>query len=122
VNKHLLWVDCIAAALGGGAVLLLGPWLPSLYGLPAGLLVFIGLANLAYGSYSFSPALLRRRPPVLITLLVAANGAWVLDCLGMALHFAGSATWLGLGHLVVEAVFVGSLAAREWKWRVQLAR
>lgn len=122
VAKHLLWIDCTAAALAGGAVLLLWPWLARLYGLTPDWLVFIAIANLAYGSYSFSLALRRRRPLTLIILLVVANGAWALACVAMAVHFAGSATWLGLGHLVLEAAFVGGLAAREWRWRLQLAQ
>lgn len=121
VKNELLWVDCIAAAVGGLAVLLLLPWLVPIYGLPPGWLQGVGIANLLYGSYSFSLALRRRRPQAFITLLVVANAAWALVCVGMALHFADSATWLGLGHLVVEAVVVGGLAACEWRWRAQLA-
>jgi hypothetical protein len=36
--------------------------------------------------------------------------------------FADTATFLGLGHLIAEAIFVGSLAAQEWKWRAQLVQ
>ena len=118
--KNLLWIDCIAAALAGSAVLLLVPWLGPLYGLPPGLLQFIGIANLLYGGYSLSLALRRRRPQALITVLVVANGVWALACVGMAAHFSATATWLGLGHLVGEAIFVGGLAACEWVWRRQL--
>lgn len=121
-KTHLLWIDCIAAALGGGAVLLLLPWLGALYGLPPGVLAAIGVANLLYGAYSCSLAVRRHRRRALVTLLVAANGAWALACVGMALHFAGSATWLGLGHLVLEAVFVGGLAVCEWRARGRLVR
>ncbi len=118
--KHLLWIDCMAAALAGGFVLLLAPWLAQLHGLPPGLLTFIGIANLLYGCYSFSLAVRGRRPQALITLLVVANGAWSLACMGMAAHFSATATWFGMVHLAGEALFVGGLAACEWVWRKQL--
>ena len=120
--KNLLWIDCMAAALAGSAVLLLVPWLAPLHGLPPGLLQFIGATNLLYGGYSFSLALRRRRPQALIAVLVVANGAWALACVGMAVRFADSATGFGMAHLVGEALFVGGLAACEWVWRAQLAR
>lgn len=120
IAKNLLWIDCTAAALAGGAVLLLAPWLGTLHGLPPGLLTLIGVANLLYGGYSFSLAIRGRRPQALIAVLVVANAAWSLACVGMAVHFSGTATWFGLAHLVGEALFVGGLAASEWGWRQQL--
>ena len=29
----------------------------------------------------------------------------------------GTASWLGLAHLILEALFVGGLALLEWRWR-----
>ncbi len=118
--KNLLWVDCIAAALAGVTVLLLSGWLSSLHALPRGLLLFIGAVNLLYASYSFSLAARSRRPRSWINLLVFANLAWTVVCLGLAVVFAGSATPFGIGHLVGEAIFVGGLASLEWRWREQL--
>lgn len=115
--KHLLWIDCIAAALAGSAVLLLMPWLPRWYGLPPGLLQAVGVANLLYGSFSFALAVQHRRPRALIQVLVVANAGWAMVCVAMAAHFLGTATLFGLAHLVGEALFVGGLAACEWRWR-----
>jgi hypothetical protein len=122
IGRNLLWIDCGAAVLAGTAVLCLLPWLSRLYGLPPGLLQATGIANLLYGGYSLSLALRRRRPGVWIAVLVAANALWALACLAMAVQFAGSATGFGLAHLVGEALFVGGLAACEWRWRGRLAR
>ncbi len=118
--KHLLWIDCIAGALAGVAVLLLLDWLAALYGMPRELLVFIGVANVLYASYSFSLAVRRTRSPDLLNALIVANGVWALVCIGMAVRWAGTASLFGLAHLLAEALFVGGLARLEWTWRAQL--
>ncbi len=120
--RHLLWIDCIAAALAGVGVLVLGGWLSHWYALPRDLLIFIGGINLLYASYSFSLAIRQQRPKACIGLLVMANGIWAGVCIGMAVAFAGTATFFGLGHLVLEAAFVGALASLEWQHREQLKR
>ena len=118
--KNLLWVDCIAGALAGVAVLMFSGWLSSLYALPREILLFNGAANVLYASCSFSLAIRARRPGSLINLLVFANLAWAVVCLWLVSVFAGPATWFGIGHLVGEALFVGGLASLEWRWRDQL--
>jgi hypothetical protein len=101
-------------------MLTLSGWLGNVYALPRGLLLLMGVVNVLYASYSFALATRRRRPRALINLLVFANLAWAMVCLGLAVAFVGSATLLGLGHLLGEAVFVGGLAGLEWRWREQL--
>lgn len=118
--RKLLWVDCIAAALAGLAVLALSGWLSGLHGLPREFLLFSGAVNLLYGSYSFSLAVRARRPMALINLLVFANLTWAMLCVAFAVMFWGSATVFGLAHLIGEAVFVGGLACLEWSQRDQL--
>ena len=118
--KKLLWIDCGAGALAGVAMLALGGWLSGLYGLPRRLLLFMGAVNLLYASYSFTLATRSRRPRPLIHLLVFANLGWTAVCLVLAAVFARSASVFGIGHLVGEALFVGTLASLEWKWREQL--
>jgi hypothetical protein len=115
--KHLLWIDCIAGALAGVAILVLLNWLAALYGMPINTLVFIGVANVLYASYSFSLAIRRTRSPFLLNALIVANGAWALVCVGLAALWAGTATMFGMAHLLAEALFVGRLASLEWKWR-----
>lgn len=113
----LLWVDCTGGAVAGLTVLVLSGWLGDLYRLPRTLLLFTAAVNLLYACYSFSLA--RRRSPSLgrIKLLAIANAAWVPVCLALAVIYWQRASWFGIGHLVGEAVFVGALAAMEWKAR-----
>jgi hypothetical protein len=118
--KNLLWADCIAGALAGVMVLMLSGWLSGLHGLPRELLLVNGAVNLLYASYSFSLARRLHRPRALINLLVFANLAWAVACLGLVGVFVGPATVFGIGHLVFEALFVGGLAGLEWRWRDQL--
>jgi hypothetical protein len=118
--RNLLWVDGTAGAIAGVLVLLLGGWLSRLHGLPVELLQLIGVVNLGYGSYSLALASRARRPFAAIVLLVAANAIWAVICLQWAVTYAGSATLFGMGHLVGEGIFVGGLAALEWRLREQL--
>ncbi len=119
--RGLLWIDCAAGAVASVTVVVLSPWLSRLYLLPLNVLLLIGAANLLYASYSFSLARRRTRPISLIKLLVYANAAWVLVCIGLAVSFWGRATVFGLAHLIGEALIVGGLAALEWRQRHQLA-
>ena len=120
IIKNLLWIDCTAAALAGVMVLLFSAWLSHLYSMPQVLLHFIGVVNLLAAGYSFSLAIRPTRQRPLVILLVIANGIWAVVCLGIAVNLAGTATFLGIGLLVGEAIFVGGLAGLEWKWREQL--
>ena len=118
--RKLLWVDCTAGALAGVAMLVLGGWLSRWYGLPQQLLLFMGAANLLYASYSFSLARRPRRSAGSILLLVFANLGWAALCVGLAVAFRESATLLGMGHLIGEALIVGGLGWLEWTQREQL--
>ena len=101
-------------------MLLLGPWLSEVYRLPSGLLLFIGVTNLLYASYSFTLVLRGKRPRQLLYGLVAGNALWAGACVVMAVQFAGVASLFAQIHLVGEALFVGGLAACEWRWREQI--
>ena len=118
--SNLLWIDCTAGAAVGLLVLVFTAQLSHLQALPQALLLFMGAANVLYASFSFFLTTRSKRPMPLIKLLVVANGFWSLVCVCLAVAFADTANFLGLGHLIAEAIFVGSLAAQEWKWRVQL--
>lgn len=119
---RLLWVDCIGAVIAGVIAISLHGWLSRLEGLPPGVLLFTGAANLLYGTYSFSLAVRSERPMRRIQLLVVANLAWVPVCLGLlAAHFA-TATPFAFVHLGGEAVYVGGLAVLEWRNRDLLVR
>lgn len=118
--RHLLWLDCGAAALAGSAVVLFSSWLSELYGVSHGLLLFIGAVNLLYASYSFALAGRSNRPRFLLYGLVGGNALWAVICMGMALRLLGSSSLFALAHLVGEALFVASLAFCEWRWREQI--
>jgi hypothetical protein len=110
----------MAGAFVGVLVLSFSEWLSRLYSLPLGILYSMGVVNLIYATYSYSLAKRRARPKAMIILLAAANGVWTFVCLGLAAYFFEAATFLGIGLLLVEAIFVGSMASLEWKWRDQL--
>lgn len=119
--KSLLWVDCTAGAIAGVLMLSLSGWLTRLYALPLRLLLLIGAANLLYGACSFTLARRAHRPMSIVLLLVGANAAWSLVCLGLATRYWTQASPFGLAQLVGEAVLVGGLAALEWRHRDLLA-
>lgn len=119
--RKLLWIDCLGALFAGFLVLSLASRLAGLYGLPRDFLVCLGLANLAYGTYSLALAARSRRPVPLIAALAAANIAWAPFCFTSAIVLAGTASPYGLAHLILEGIYVGGLGVLEWKRRHQLA-
>ena len=82
--------------------------------------MFIGAVNLLYAGYAGSLAIRRRRPRALLYVLIIGNTLWMGVCLALALRFAEQASLLALAHLIGEALFVGVLAACEWRWRAQI--
>jgi hypothetical protein len=92
-----------------------------LYGLPVGLVTFLGAANVAYASLGLTLAARSRRPLALVVTLAAANAAWTLVCASLLLRFAGEAGPLGLAHLVLEGAFTAGLATVEWRNRHALS-
>lgn len=118
--SSLLWVDCIGGLLVGVLVLLGSGWLPEWYGLDLRLVLFVGLANVLYGCFSFSLAVRDKRSLTLIKILAIANIAWTPLCLiVLAIHW-NRVSALGIAHLFGEAVYVGSLGLIEWICRHRL--
>ncbi len=118
--ERLLWFDSLAGLSVGVAVLALASWLSELYGLPGSVVLFVGCANLVYGSYSGSLAIRERRGRRWILALVFANASWAVFCVGLSIWFAASARPLGIAVLLLEALFVGGLAGLEWRFRDRL--
>lgn len=116
IPRNLLWIDCLGGLCVGAGVLALHGWLAEFYGLPRELLLIIGAANALYGSYSLSLAVRSVRPRPALVVLVAANATWSLVCIGLTVSYFSSASVFGIAALVAEAVFVGGLAALEWRW------
>lgn len=119
-QRQLLWIDCSAGLTVGILVLSLSGWLSRLYALPVSLLLGMGLANVAYGAFSYSLARRPVRPRALLVLLVAANASWAVFCAITALIVAPYASPVGLATLLFESLFVGGLAALEWRNREAL--
>ena len=115
--RHLLWVDCAAGALAGAAVLALSGWLSAVEGLPQGVLVVTGVANLVYAAGSFSLAVRAARSAWAIALLAAANVAWGGVCAALAVTFADGTTAWAFVHLLGEGAVVAALGATEWQYR-----
>ena len=117
VRRNLLWIDCTAGLLVGVLVLMLADYLSSWYGLPKGLIFFLGVMNIAYGSYSLSLALRKKRPLYLIKVLAAGNMLWTVVCTVLVLAFLNVASPVGLALLLAEGIFVGGLGLIEWQSR-----
>jgi hypothetical protein len=120
VLRSLLWIDCSAGLLNGAITLVFARWLSQLYAVPVALLLIMGVANVVYGTYSFSLARRAVRPRALIVLLISANALWAGLCLVAAFIVASTASKLGVAQLLVEGTLVGGLAALEWRNRERL--
>jgi hypothetical protein len=115
--RLLLTFDSLPALSAGCLTLLFSSFLAPLYGWTPEFVRYIALANIAYGCYSGILALSLRikgvLPPWTVLLLAAANGLWALQCFAQAWRLRDAASWLGLGHLILEGIFVGGLAFLE---------
>lgn len=113
-QRALLWLDGGAGATVGILVVVFREWLAALQGFPQSLVLFMGLANLAYASYSTTLAARASsgRTPSRrsIAWLVAANGGWALVCGVILASTWPFATPFGRALVAFEGLFVGSLA------------
>ena len=114
---RLLHIDSLAGLSVGFGTLLLSNWLSAWYQLPKSFILLIAFANVVYGCFSLSLLVRKKRPLHYIFLLVIANLIWAILCIYWAFRFAQTASFLGLAHLLAEALFVGGLAYLEWRYR-----
>ena len=116
--RLILTVDSSAALFVGLGILLLPIPFESWYSLPRSLFLFTGFVNLGYGFYSGSLViilLLRKHlPRVFVHLLIAANSAWSLGCIGIIFANWTPIGLLGIAHFLFEGVFVFVLAVLEY--------
>jgi protein-S-isoprenylcysteine O-methyltransferase Ste14 len=123
VAARLLWLDALGGLAAGTAVLLLHDRLPDWYGLPAALVVGLGLANVTYGVSAGALALTPRwRRPLPLAALSLANIAWGGVCWWLFASYAPTARWLGLAALAAEGVYVPLLGLVEWGLRHDVAQ
>lgn len=116
VAKSLLWIDSLGGLAVGVLVLALSSWLSTLYALPESFIVALGIANLAYGTFSLSLARRAVRPRALLRLLIGANLTWAIFCVGAGAVFASQASSYGLALLLFEGAYVGGLGLLEWRF------
>ena len=113
--KQLLWVDGIAALSAGITVLILQARLATLFNIPEVWLVISAIVSLGYSSYSICLAQQKSAARELIKVLAVANFVYAAYCLILALSFSKSATWVGVAYLLIESLFVATLAIVEWQ-------
>ena len=116
--RRILWIDCGAACVAGIVMLAAREWIAELHGLSRSLMMFVGVVNLVYGSYSGSLALrasMGRMPSRLaIDVLIAANFAWSIVCAALVGTTWGSST--GAAQFGLEGCFVAVLAICERRY------
>lgn len=116
----ILWIDCLGGLIVGLLVLLIHPFLSRIQGLPKLIVIFIGIANLLYGSYSLFVTTRQRRPIGLVKTLALANMGWLFVCLGILVLWFNVLTMIGIAMVVGEGIYVATLGIAEWKWRTDL--
>ena len=117
---RLLWIDCTAGSIVGLFLRCFHAWLSDIYALPKELVVFQGLCNLGYSVFSYSLASKGQRSYRWVVTLAAANMIWGAVCAVWLLWYWGVASFFGLAHLFLEAIFVGGLGYLEWMYRSSL--
>lgn len=116
----ILWLDCIGGITVGLIVLALSQWLSHWERLPIHVVIFMGLANLAYGTFSLFVATRQIRPAWLITTLASANMLWIVVCIVIACRWWEQISILGLAHVMGEGIYVFGLGLAEWRLRQKL--
>lgn len=120
-SDRILWVDCLGALIVGCVVLSIYKLLSDWESLPTAIVFSMGIANLAYGSYSVFVTTRKPRPLLMVKILAIANMFWLIVCVAIATAFWQQMSFLGVLHLVGEGIYVAALGLTEWKWRMLLS-
>ena len=121
-RRIILRIDGSAGLSAGVVVWLLNDVLVGLYQIPAWLLAITVSANLVYGIGASLLASWHQRPIGAVSILSVANLLWAVMCLVTAVLLVPTASLFGVGHFVVEGIFVATLGILEWRWRADLGR
>ncbi len=112
--RKIILFDSLAGLSVGIASLLIYPFIAELHNWTPEFALYVALVNLGYGCYSGILTLIYRKTTrgllPLVVLLIIANSAWTGQCLTQIWYISSSSNWTGVGHLLMEAVFVGVLA------------
>ena len=112
--RNVLWADAAAGAASSLLHLLAASALAELLGLPHGVLVMSGAALLVYVAAAMYLAAYEPVSRSGVSMLIAANWAWVGGCAVVFMMNASTATPLGQAYIVVHALAVAALAELEW--------
>ena len=112
--RRVLWADAAAGAASSLLHLLAAGALAELLGLPYGVFAMSGMALLVFVAGAGYLAVCDPIPRGLVSVLIAANWAWVGGCAVVFMVNAGTATPLGQAYIVVHALAVAALAELEW--------
>lgn len=122
MKSKILWIDGIGGLSVGILVLIFHSCLSELYNLPLQIVIFLGIMNVLYGSYSTPLAMREKRKMGFIIFLSIANMTWCFVCLALFLNFRETISIFGLLQLLGEGLYVGALGLVEWRWRNDLLR
>ena len=112
--RNVLWADAAAGAASSLLHLLGAGLLAPLLGLPHGVLVMSGAGLLVYVAAAMYLAAYEPVSRSGVSMLIAANWAWVGGCAVVFMMNASTATPLGQAYIVVHALAVAALAELEW--------
>lgn len=115
----LLALDSFGAIAVGLITLTLTSVILSLYNWTHDFLRFIAIANICYGLYSGSLMLMFWKMNLLsrwmVLALILGNSIWSIQCILQAWILRNQVSYLGLGQLIFEGIYVGGLAYLEAK-------
>ena len=112
--RNVLVVDAASGAASSLLHLLGAGALTGLLGIPHGVLVMSGVALLAFVAAVSYAAACDPISRALVSMLIAANWAWVGASAVVFFLYAGAMTPLGQAYVIVQAVAVAALAELEW--------
>ncbi len=110
----LLSFDSLAGVSAGCLTLLSKSLLVNWYGWSPEFTRFVARVNIGYGCYSGFLALRlqnkNRLSRWMVLVLIAGNILWAINCFFQSWRLHGNSSRIGIGHLVFEGIFVGTLA------------
>lgn len=117
---RILALDGSGGLVAGAVVLALRAPIGGFYGLSLGVVTFVALANLAYGTYSSTLARRASRGVLpsrrAVDALIVANACWPLVCMGLLIATRSTATLFGQLHIGLEGLYVLGLALIEARY------
>jgi hypothetical protein len=110
--RRMLQIDAVTCIATGAVLSLFGQPLSGLFGLPAALLFYAGLALLPIGAFMAALAARRKISHAGAWLVIVGNAGWVGASIAVLIALAPTA--LGAAFLIAQAVVVALLAELEY--------